>query len=67
MGFRPLQEGRQKLTSELNRRQQVNGEKPLPLIRRHPFRRPVIGDAGVVDKNIERVPLLEDFADLALT
>ena len=50
------QQQRQKFVHQPDRRQQIDGHDPLPLLAGHQMGVSVIGDAGIVDEDVETVP-----------
>ena len=56
MRFIGNQQQRQKFMHQLDRRQQVDGDDPLPLLAGHQMSVSVIGDAGIIDEDVETVP-----------
>ena len=54
---RRAEQRRQQLARELNVRQQIDPHQPVPMLGRHALDLAVVGDAGVVDQDVDAVPI----------
>ena len=63
MRFGLFQQHRRKFTRDLDWCQQIDGQQPVPLGRRHLVRGTIKGDPRIVDENINGIPLFPQRTD----